>query len=67
MIMRVVELSAETWPALEELFGPRGADGGCWCMFFRLPGPEFRVNTHAPNRAALRRWPQAPSRSGCSP
>ncbi len=51
--MRVVELTEQTWPALETLFGPSGADSGCWCMFFRLPGPEFRVNTHAPNRAAL--------------
>jgi GNAT superfamily N-acetyltransferase len=64
MIMRVVELSKETWPALEELFGPRGADGGCWCMFFRLPGPEFRVNTHAPNRAALRALAAGPEPVG---
>lgn len=52
--LRVRELTEATWPALEKLFGPRGADGGCWCMFFRLPGPEFRTSVYEPNRAALR-------------
>lgn len=51
--MRVVELTEETWPALEKLFGPNGADSGCWCMFFRLPGPEFRRAVHEPNHRAL--------------
>lgn len=52
--VRVVELSGATWPALEKLFGPSGAVGGCWCMWFRLPGAEFRVRAGEPNRAALR-------------
>ena len=29
------------WSDLEELFGERGACGGCWCMFWRLPRKEF--------------------------
>jgi hypothetical protein len=52
-MVRVVELSEQTFPALERLFGPRGAVEGCWCMFFRLPGPEFRRGT----RRALVRKP----------
>jgi GNAT superfamily N-acetyltransferase len=52
--VHVVELTKATWPALEKLFGPRGADSGCWCMFFRLPGAEFRTRVYEPNRAALR-------------
>jgi GNAT superfamily N-acetyltransferase len=52
--VRVVELTGETWPALEKLFGPNGADGGCWCMFFRLPGPEWKAGMYEPNRVALR-------------
>jgi GNAT superfamily N-acetyltransferase len=52
--VRVVELTAETWPALEKLFGPNGADGGCWCMFFRLPGPEWKRDMYEPNRKSLR-------------
>lgn len=52
--MRVLELTAKTWPALEKLFGPSGADAGCWCMFFRLPRTEFDRDLYEPNRAALR-------------
>jgi GNAT superfamily N-acetyltransferase len=36
----VRDLSPALWPALEELFGPRGACGGCWCMFWRLEKGE---------------------------
>lgn len=52
--MRIVELTSDTWPALEKLFGRGGADGGCWCMFFRLPGPEWKRDLYEPNRASLR-------------
>jgi GNAT superfamily N-acetyltransferase len=52
--VRVVELTADTWPALEKLFGPNGADGGCWCMFFRLPGAEWKRDMYEPNRKSLR-------------
>jgi GNAT superfamily N-acetyltransferase len=52
--MRVAPLSTRTWPALERLFGPNGADAGCWCMFFRLPRPEWRAGLYEPNRVALR-------------
>jgi GNAT superfamily N-acetyltransferase len=24
------------WPAVERLFGPNGACGGCWCMWWRV-------------------------------
>ncbi len=33
---RCVELAPEHWPALEQLFGPRGACAGCWCMWWRV-------------------------------
>ncbi len=36
----VRDLSPALWPALEELFGPRGACGGCWCMHWRLEKGE---------------------------
>jgi GNAT superfamily N-acetyltransferase len=38
--LAVRDLSPALWPALEELFGPRGACGGCWCMFWRLEKGE---------------------------
>lgn len=34
------DLTPALWPALEELFGPRGACGGCWCMYWRLEKGE---------------------------
>ncbi|HEY2509219.1 MAG TPA: GNAT family N-acetyltransferase [Polyangiaceae bacterium] len=32
----VRELTPDLWPALESLFGAKGACGGCWCMFWRI-------------------------------
>ena len=40
MTIETRELSAELWPDLERLFGPRGACGGCWCMSWRTPRGE---------------------------
>jgi len=34
--IRCVELTPDLWPALEQLFGPRGACAGCWCMWWRV-------------------------------
>ena len=29
------------WTDFEELFGPNGACGGCWCMFWKLRGQAY--------------------------
>lgn len=34
-------LTLDRWEDFEHLFGPRGASGGCWCMWFRLPRSQF--------------------------
>ncbi len=34
--IQVKALTPKLWPALERLFGERGACAGCWCMFWRL-------------------------------
>ena len=47
-------LTAERWPDFEKLFGPRGACGGCWCMFWRLRRKEFEAGTGGGNRAAVK-------------
>lgn len=44
----------DRWEDVERVLGPRGAYGGCWCMFFRLTGREFEARTGAPNRESLR-------------
>jgi hypothetical protein len=30
-------LRDDDWPTIKELFGPNGACGGCWCMWWRVP------------------------------
>jgi len=47
-------LTAERWADLEALFGPRGATGGCWCMFFRRPYKEYEASKGEGNKAALK-------------
>jgi GNAT superfamily N-acetyltransferase len=35
-------LQPSDWPLLEQLFGERGACGGCWCQYWRLaPGEKW--------------------------
>jgi GNAT superfamily N-acetyltransferase len=46
-------LTSETWPALEDLFGPAGASNGCWCMYWRL-GPRYHERPRAENKRDLR-------------
>ena len=43
------------WADLEKLFGPRGACGGCWCMYWRLRRSEFEKKKGPGNRRALKR------------
>jgi len=47
-------LTKGDWSALEELFGERGACGGCWCMAWRRPGREWEAHRGASNRNELR-------------
>lgn len=55
--MRIViePATRERWADLVELFGPRGACGGCWCMFWRRTGAEFAAGKGDGNRRALQR------------
>lgn len=52
--VRVRPLTAGQWADLEELFGPRGACGGCWCMWWRLTRSAFSAAKGDGNRAAFR-------------
>jgi GNAT superfamily N-acetyltransferase len=47
-------LTPELWPALEDLFGKRGACNGCWCMYWRI-GSAYRHQPPAKNKAAFRK------------
>ena len=52
--VEVRPLTPERFADLEELFGPKGAMAGCWCMFWRVPGGQITVANSDANRAALR-------------
>lgn len=47
-------LTPDRWPVLEQLFGERGAVGGCWCMWFRLKRSVFEQQKGEGNRSALK-------------
>jgi GNAT superfamily N-acetyltransferase len=46
-------VTPERWDDLERLFGPGGASGGCWCMWFRRRSSEFATAKARENKADL--------------
>lgn len=46
-------LTPERWDDFEKLFGPRGAVGGCWCMWWRIKRSEFERHQGEDNRRAM--------------
>jgi GNAT superfamily N-acetyltransferase len=51
--VQIHPLTAARWDDLTALFGPNGANSGCWCMWWRLPASRWSENGNAGNRAAL--------------
>jgi len=39
--LEIHPVTTERWEDLEQLFGPRGAIGGCWCMWWRIKRKDF--------------------------
>jgi GNAT superfamily N-acetyltransferase len=54
MKLKILPLTPELWPALEDLFGDKGACNGCWCMYWRI-GAAYRKQPREKNKAAFRR------------
>jgi GNAT superfamily N-acetyltransferase len=52
MKLTIRPLTADLWPALEDLFGKGGASNGCWCMYWRI-GSEYHKRARTRNRAAF--------------
>lgn len=46
-------LTLERWADFENLFGPRGACGGCWCMLWRLKRADFDRQKGDGNKQAM--------------
>jgi GNAT superfamily N-acetyltransferase len=51
--IRCRPLTRARWGDLERVFGPNGANSGCWCMWFRRPRKEWQAAHSAGNKAAL--------------
>ncbi len=63
MPLTIKPLTPARWPDFETLFGARGACGGCWCMFWKLPNKDFKELAYDGNKAAQK----ALIASGCIP
>jgi len=49
MKINVRQLTIDLWPALEELFGSKGACNGCWCMYWRI-GSNYHKRSRELNK-----------------
>lgn len=53
--LRFHPLTPARWRDFERLFGERGACGGCWCMWNRLPLSLYMKQRGTANKRAMRR------------
>jgi GNAT superfamily N-acetyltransferase len=53
-VLEIHSLTPERWENFEQLFGPRGACGGCWCMTWRLKRSIFNQQKGEGNRTAMK-------------
>ncbi len=65
--VQVRTLDASDWPIILKLFTAKGACGGCWCMYWRLPhgGKLWEDNKGDKNKRAFKRLIQAGRVHGC--
>lgn len=47
-------LTHETWDDFEKLMGKNGAQGGCWCMYYRRTAKEYEANKYSGNKRAIK-------------
>jgi GNAT superfamily N-acetyltransferase len=53
MDLEIHPLTLERWAELEALFGPHGAFGGCWCMWFRQTNKEWEATSGSQRKTAM--------------
>jgi GNAT superfamily N-acetyltransferase len=51
--IEILPATAQRWKDMQQLFGPRGACDGCWCMWFRLPRSIYAQGRGDGNRRAM--------------
>ena len=54
MSIRTAAVTPDNWSDFEDLFGPTGQQGGCWCMWTRQTSRQFDERKGEPNRQAIR-------------
>jgi GNAT superfamily N-acetyltransferase len=64
MTLDIRPVTADRWDDLVELFGPRGAVAGCWCMWWRLSAKEWEQKAYEGNRRSMRKLVDAGERPG---
>jgi GNAT superfamily N-acetyltransferase len=52
---KIHPLTPDRWTDFQRLFGGRGACAGCWCMFWLLPGKQWRAQQGERNRKAMQK------------
>ncbi|KAA0230162.1 GNAT family N-acetyltransferase [candidate division KSB1 bacterium] len=57
--LKIQPLTTARWADFEKLFGERGACGGCWCMFMRLPRATFEQQKGLKNKKAMQKLVKA--------
>ncbi len=62
--LKFAPLTPSRWRDLEELFGERGACGGCWCMWWRLKRSEWEKKRGAGNKRALKKMVKSGAKPG---
>lgn len=53
MSIEIHPLTPDRWKDLVTLFGPKGAQEGCWCMWWRQTAKEWKENKGGNNRRAM--------------
>lgn len=62
--LEIYELDPTRWGDFENLFGERGACGGCWCMSWRLRRSDFERQKGNENKNAMRRLVEQKRKTG---
>jgi GNAT superfamily N-acetyltransferase len=58
MPLTIHPLTPKLWPALQDLFGNKGACNGCWCMYWRI-GSAYRKRGESENKTDFQQVVQA--------
>jgi GNAT superfamily N-acetyltransferase len=53
--LRFAPLTPARWGDFAELFGPRGACGGCWCMWWRVERKDYRAGQAGLNKRRMKK------------